>query len=256
MIPSSKIPASITVYWLASQEATSAQDIESRGLRLSESERQRLDGMTKPERRKEFLLSRYLLRLAAQDVLSNHGLEVDDLSRISLSATRGEPPKLLQPSGVHIYLSLTHSGHAIAAAASMAPMAIDIEQPNAKRNFKRLAEHYFHPEELRQLQCLSGEAASEWFYRCWTAKEAVLKVNGRGLDLGKLNQICLRADPDYAELLTTTAVNPYLFALALPKAMPIDGLPEIKVTAVQGSQACLEPQQWPWQTWLASGSLV
>lgn len=63
----------------------------------------------------------------------------------------------------------------VVAAFSGFPIGIDIESPGRCRNFAGIARRFFHPEEA---DCIADE---DDFLRCWTAKEAMLKLAGTGL---------------------------------------------------------------------------
>ncbi|MBP3633267.1 MAG: 4'-phosphopantetheinyl transferase superfamily protein [Oscillospiraceae bacterium] len=77
-----------------------------------------------------------------------------------------------------IHFSLSHSGHWAACAISDAAVGVDVELP---RCTMKLAKRHFHPDELEQLSTLDEAARADALNRLWTAKEAFLKMLGRGL---------------------------------------------------------------------------
>lgn len=73
--------------------------------------------------------------------------------------------------------NLSHSGMYAAAAFGTLPLGIDVE--GNRKPSERLVRH-FHPEERNWYQ-MQGEEA---FCRLWTAKESVMKRDGRGIAMG------------------------------------------------------------------------
>ena len=85
-----------------------------------------------------------------------------------------------------VFWSLSHKPEYVTGVTSNTLIGIDIEQirPVQLALFNRILD-----SKERQL---AGTASDEMFYRCWTAKEAVLKILGlglKGLSLCKLNRI-------------------------------------------------------------------
>ncbi|MCF8052243.1 MAG: 4'-phosphopantetheinyl transferase superfamily protein [Desulfobacterales bacterium] len=74
-----------------------------------------------------------------------------------------------------IHWSLSHKSGCVAAVAAPAPVGIDIEKIRPVK--EGLAERIAAPDEWR---LFPGEGLSD-FFRCWTAKEAVLKAAGVGI---------------------------------------------------------------------------
>ena len=85
--------------------------------------------------------------------------------------------------GGGIDFSISHSGRLAAACVAddaLARVGIDLERMDEKKSEfnRRIADRYFTESEREQIR-LSSDA--ETFYRIWTAKEAVAKLDGRGL---------------------------------------------------------------------------
>ena len=72
-------------------------------------------------------------------------------------------------------------------------MGIDIEELSRKVRFEAMAQHAFHPEELKQWQALDYD--SEYWFKVWTTKEAVLKASGLGIRIN-LNELNTQIHPD------------------------------------------------------------
>lgn len=92
-----------------------------------------------------------------------------------------------------LHVSISHSGGVFVVAVSSVLIGIDVER---RRNVKRWREIYDWvnaPEDRIEHPSLDD------FLRCWTAKEALVKLNGMGLNYG-LHRISLRdqcASPFY-----------------------------------------------------------
>ncbi|OFE44516.1 4'-phosphopantetheinyl transferase family protein [Acinetobacter towneri] len=82
--------------------------------------------------------------------------------------------------------------YALASSFELSDIGIDIEDLDRKVRFDALAQHAFHPNELKYWQDL-GHDADYWF-RVWTTKEAVLKASGLGIRLS-LNELDTRMHP-------------------------------------------------------------
>lgn len=79
-----------------------------------------------------------------------------------------------------IEFNASHSGDLVALAfASMTPVGIDIERQRTLRNPLALARRFFSADELTFLTASAD--INEAFFTVWTAKEAIVKANGRGI---------------------------------------------------------------------------
>lgn len=100
-------------------------------------------------------------------------------------------PYLLQQEKYHF--SLSHSEQCIAFADSSFPIGVDIEHLHQAN--MQIAESYFSCKEFNYIQnsCYPDKA----FGMVWTAKEAYLKMTGKGLSV-PLNSFCtVSGIPDY-----------------------------------------------------------
>lgn len=155
--------------------------------------------------KQEYLASRWLLRkvLARCTGASAHALEFQ-------RTDKGKP--YLAHSDIQF--SLSHSGHwALLALGRAELIGVDLEQIKPARNFTGIAEHYYHPAELIQLQALAEHQQADYFYRLWTLKEAFFKATGLGISAG-LEKLQLALDkrgisaeptPELAELIARGA---------------------------------------------------
>jgi 4'-phosphopantetheinyl transferase len=94
----------------------------------------------------------------------------------------GLPPRLAQPPGTGLALSLSHSGACVAIAlARPGPVGIDVEAKRALPDLEGLARRALTDEEAHVLASLPAAQRESVFLRWWTAKEAALKAHGSGL---------------------------------------------------------------------------
>jgi phosphopantetheine--protein transferase-like protein len=91
--------------------------------------------------------------------------------------------KLFLPECPSFFFSIAHSGNLLALAFSRHPIGIDVEK---KRKVRALAvaTKFFSEEELAFISSDGTAKIEEKFFQLWTAKEAVLKADGRGITAG------------------------------------------------------------------------
>lgn len=89
--------------------------------------------------------------------------------------------------------SHSQKNYALALSAGMQDIGIDVEDLERKVRFEALARHAFHPRELDAWNA-SGQQPEYWF-KVWTAKEAVLKAAGLGIRMN-LNELDTQAHPE------------------------------------------------------------
>jgi phosphopantetheine--protein transferase-like protein len=181
------------VHWLQlwfSRVAAASRPAEERVLDwLSPSELRRLQGFGRERRRREYLLSRALMRHALQRQFQR--AEAD-----WRFAERGAAPPRVSglPQGTH--LSLSHSGGYICFAIASCAVGVDIEASKPGRDYAAAAEWFMDDAERAQLRRRQATRA-EYFYRLWCAKEACFKA----LTPAQQAQTSLRAI-SHAELLS------------------------------------------------------
>lgn len=77
--------------------------------------------------------------------------------------------------------NLSHSDGLAALVICEAVAGVDIER--VRPLYRDVADMFFSPAENEALRQLDEGKRAEGFYRCWTAKEAVLKALGSGLSI-------------------------------------------------------------------------
>ena len=138
---------------------------------LSLSEKQQLTAIKSIKRKREFLLSRALMRHA---LTQQYGLPTSEWAFVY---KKGFAPCISNtPPGT--YCSLTHSDGVICFVTSRFPIGVDIENTSKKRRFFELASGFMNDVEIKHFHQFKAEGAKEFFYRTWCAKEALYKASG------------------------------------------------------------------------------
>ena len=141
---------------------------------LSDDERVRADRLRAGNVRLQFVVARACLRF----LLGNAAGIAPKAVPLTLTAFG-------KPETPGMFFNVAHSGDAVLIALSQRhPVGIDIEYLNREVEALEIAKTAFSVTEHKALASIATAAGQrEAFFRCWTRKEAVLKVDGRGLSL-------------------------------------------------------------------------
>jgi len=109
--------------------------------------------------------------------------------------TGGKPVLNSAPvEGAGITFNLSHShGRMVLAVARDVPVGTDVELVRQDVDVTSLAKRFYSPVESARLCRLSPDERRQEFYRCWVAKEAVLK--GQGIGLPSLHECEIVPEP-------------------------------------------------------------
>lgn len=151
---------------------------------LSDAERARLDAISAPGRRAQFLAGRWTLRQLLADQLGGEALR-----DWPLSAGADGPPRVLVPPHESLRLAISHSGDWLACAVATVPVGLDIETPQPRRNVEGLVHAVFTEAEQAAVAATEPARRAEVFYAIWTLKEAWLKRHAEGVSPGRLVQV-------------------------------------------------------------------
>jgi len=152
---------------------------------LTEEEARKADSITRPQLRSDYIEVRARLRLILADYLNQ--------SPLSILIARTEHGKPFLPNHPQLFFNLSHSGNHVVLAVSTETVGIDIEVIRQRSGFAGLVNKCFAPQEILYWQALPEQDKRTSFYRFWTAKEAFVKAQGRGIALG-LNKVELAAE--------------------------------------------------------------
>ena len=146
---------------------------------LDQSEQARLERIQAARRRREFVLCRSALRAVLCD-----RLDCDNTQLSFEDSEQGKPSALVRAATAAIDFSVSHSGgHALIAVVEEGRVGIDVEDRSTTRDIDGAASLTFTPAEQAELAAMSGARKTEFFYRIWTMKEALIKALGVGFGL-------------------------------------------------------------------------
>ncbi len=100
---------------------------------------------------------------------------------ITLMYGRYGKPAIAPPADCGITFNLSHSGdYAVVAIGHGSPVGVDLEMIDHTLDFYPLADRFYTRQEQNLLRQTPPARQRRTFYRLWTAKEALLKLNGTG----------------------------------------------------------------------------
>jgi 4'-phosphopantetheinyl transferase len=160
-----------TLLWVADTAALDEAGLGFYAGWLGASERRRCARFLRPQRRRQFIAGRALLRLMLARLLKCAP------AAIALDERPGNAPRLAGAGLPAVGFSIAHSGHWVACAASLqGPVGLDIECIDAGRDVVALAEQAFDAATAAQVRACTGAARLHAFYRHWCLYEAGIKL--------------------------------------------------------------------------------
>ncbi|GGG04688.1 4'-phosphopantetheinyl transferase [Paenibacillus aceti] len=107
-----------------------------------------------------------------------------------------------------LHFNHSHSGQWIVSAISDAPIGIDVERISDID--LRIAERFFSNQENSDLNALSPQARTDYFFELWTLKESYIKAEGSGLSL-PLSSFTVRKQGEQIQLDTENSFKHCFF---------------------------------------------
>lgn len=151
------------------------KQLEELGRLLSPEEEDRALRFKTERLQNEFRAGRGQLRRLLGEVLQQ------DPKTIELDYGELRKPFLRDHS---LHFNVSHSKDFWGMAWSKeAPLGLDIEFKNPGLNYPRLARTFCCSAELDYLQKVQGSEQKERFFQLWSAKESLIKKDGRGLSM-------------------------------------------------------------------------
>lgn len=145
---------------------------------LSPEERLTADQFRHTAPRQRFLIARTALRILLGRYLRQQPSEV-----VIVSGALGKPRLADQTNTAKLQFNVAHSDQlALIAFTYGNEVGVDVERDRVVRNAEQIAERYFHPIEIAAIVSAPPTERSIAFLKCWTAKEAVLKAIGTGVN--------------------------------------------------------------------------
>tara|TARA_R110002167_G_scaffold124333_2_gene303680 strand:- start:250 stop:1107 length:858 start_codon:yes stop_codon:yes gene_type:complete len=132
-------------------------------------------------------LMRLILSVCGSGLAKSLAFSVGENDKPSLVATEQTQP---------LSFNLSHSGcWGLLAIAATGDIGVDIEEIRSLDGMETLAADTFTPSEVAELAKLPVTRRLDGFFACWTRKEALIKADGRGLEIS-LDSFEVSADPD------------------------------------------------------------
>ena len=162
-------------YWYNIKNMT-AEELNGAMALMSAERRRRVADFPAEDDRKRSVAGELLLRQALAEALD---------TTVENAPLRWEESGKPAADAENVYLSLSHSGAWVLAAIHDKPMGVDVEVfRSAEQKFMARA---CSEEEMAYI-AFGREGCYHRFWECWTAKEALFKVTGKGplLSLSRL----------------------------------------------------------------------
>jgi len=158
---------------------------------LSPEERDRAGRFGFARDRRRYIVSHAALR----SVIASH-LAVPPEKLEFCRRPGGKPALMPGADGRLVEFNLSHSdGMALIAITRERQIGIDLERVRDDVPFAEVAERFFSARETAALMALPSRLQRLAFFRCWTAKEALSKAWGTGLD-GTPSDVDIAWTPD------------------------------------------------------------
>lgn len=171
-------------------------------------------------------------RCLARTILARH-VDVDPRQLRWVAGAEGKPS--LEHPGAPFF-NVSHSGAIfVLAVHEHGPVGIDVELVRPLQELASLLSQVLSTEELLRIDHLQGMALLLAFYKSWTAKEAILKCLGRGLNAALKDVVLANTGDQQAPVVERVSIagwDPDLFQLA---RVPIDHEGSWSPTQVQSA---------------------
>lgn len=159
---------------------------------LAEDELTRMARLMSTDKRKQFTISRALLRELLASCLVNTSPNNVEFHY----AEHGKPSINYTQLGRQIEFNLSHTeNYAMIALTLENQVGVDIESVSAKTEQAALVKRFFSEKEQNDWWALPKSDLVDAFFRCWTRKEAFIKAEGSGVSYG-LDKFSVSLDKD------------------------------------------------------------
>jgi 4'-phosphopantetheinyl transferase len=194
--------------WFVDSDAVTDDSLEEYRAWLGADELRRYSRFVRPERQRQFVLGRVLLRQCLGAVLAVPARDIRLVER------PGQAPGLAWPDSPRPGFSISHSGHWVACAVSASTaLGFDIERIDTTRDIGALSAQAFDREQQAWLAARPASNRVRDFYQMWSQAEARIKLGG----------------PAAYE----TALHHPAFAAALCSAQPLSEPPELQMVILR-----------------------
>jgi len=172
---------------------------------LSAEERERAGQLVHPAQQRRFVAA----HAGARRIIGHH-LDVAPATIEFEQGERGKPRVRKPRSPENIEFSLSHSGElAVVGITRGAALGVDVEWHGRPLKYRAIAERFFSTAEREVFRRIPEESGllAEYFFACWTRKEAYLKATGQGIARG-LRHFDVTVEPKALPRLTADRLDP------------------------------------------------
>lgn len=145
---------------------------------LSVTELEELEKITSDKRKGQFVSSRWLLKTVLSHLLSIKSNQIKFTKGL-----HGKPTLSKDQNTLGIDFNLSHKENiSLLGITNRGQIGVDVEEIIANDRLLRIAQRYFHPEELQWIHSAESELEiAQRFYRIWSLKESLIKTIGGGI---------------------------------------------------------------------------
>ena len=148
---------------------------------LSVGEIERIGRRRRTEDRERASAARALLRIAVADRFGCRPSEVEFSVRCAVCGGEHGKPLPVTPAGAEpVHASVSYAGSVVLVALAAVPVGLDVDRVDAT-GFAGFDDVALSAAERRELSDVAAEERATVRAELWTAKEAILKINGLGL---------------------------------------------------------------------------
>lgn len=147
---------------------------------LSEEEIERANKLKIEEKKKQFIITRSLLRKLLSNALNKSATE------INFSYGENKKPYIEEKyNNKSVEFNISHScNYGLIAITLETSIGVDIEKINQEIDFESLSNRFFSEKEKLELNHLDDNKKIDAFYRGWVRKESFIKAIGKGIAFG------------------------------------------------------------------------
>lgn len=180
------------LWHVAPEQVTDVRLLDAYRDLLSPAERERMDRFASERLRRDYLLTRALVRTT----LSIYRPAVDPRSWQFVANPYGRPEIQAPLGATRLRFDLSHTaGQIVCLVAVEREIGVDVEDVTRAGSIgTEIAARFFSPREVTDLLSLPVEARPSRFFDFWTLKEAYIKARGLGLHL-PLDQFSFHLGP-------------------------------------------------------------
>lgn len=145
---------------------------------LSVTELEELEKITSHRRKDQFVSSRWLLKTVLSHLLSIPSHQIKFIRGI-----HGKPTLSKDQNTLELDFNLSHKEDiSLLGITTRGQIGVDVEEILTNERILRIAQRYFHPEELIWIQKADSELkVAQRFYQMWSLKESLIKTIGGGI---------------------------------------------------------------------------